>query len=293
MDLKKYRGAFTALITPFKKGKVDFNAFEKMINFQIAGKIDGLVPCGSTGEGMCLTNEEHFALIEASVSIVNHRVPIIAGIGSNDTLKSVEYAKYAEKIGVDAIMAVVPYYNRPPQRGIIEHFKTIAEAVKIPVLLYNVPARTASDIELATIMELATTSNIFGIKDASGDLSRVKKYQNNIGKKFIQFCGEDSLVTKYYQDGGDGVISVISNIIPTSWAEIFTLSSTSKIKAEEEFNKSKDLLKSLSCETNPIPIKYALHRMGYCEDEYRLPLVPLLRENRKLIDAELQKLGLI
>lgn len=288
------QGAFTALITPFKENnKLDLDCLAKFVEFQISSGINGLVPAGSTGEAVCLDENEHLELIRTTVNVTQKRVPVIAGIGSNDTAKSIRLGKNAAKAGADAVLAVLPFYNRPPNRGIIAHFKAIAAAVNLPLLVYNVPKRTASDITIDAIKELATVDNIFGIKDASGDLSRVSAYKQNIGKNFLQFCGEDHITDEYYQLGGNGSISVISNIIPKDWAKIYSLSKDGNSKAQTIFNYWKELLGVLACDTNPIPIKYAVHKIGFCKEVYRLPLVPLTVEDKTKIDTYLKKLGLI
>lgn len=289
----KFFGAFTALITPFKDNDIDLNSLEKLINFQLSNGINGLVPVGSTGESVCLSDEEHYQIVDTTVGVVSKEVPVIAGVSSNDTSRAIKLAKQAAQADVDAVMAVVPFYNRPPARGIIAHFKAIANSIDIPLLLYNVPSRTAIDMNIEIIKELAKTPNIFGIKDASGDLNRVKLYKEAMGEKFVQFCGEDNLVADYYSLGGNGSISVIANIIPNIWSEIYQLSVSSKQKSKSLLEKYMPLIKALSCDVNPIPIKYAVHKIGLCKEEYRLPLLPLANENKHIIDEQLNKLGLI
>ncbi len=284
---KKVGGAYTALITPFLEDGIDFASLEAFVDYQVEQGIKGLVPAGSTGESMSFTKNEHYEVIKTTVDVVAGRVPVIAGIGSNSTEFAIELGMNAKRAGADIIMAVMPYYNRPPADGLIQHFNKISEKVDLPLLLYNVPSRTSSDLDLDLIKKLAENPNIIGIKDASGDLSRVKSYKNLRGDHFTQMSGEDALMHEYMTLGGDGVISVISNILPGLWSDL--CSSKKSFYMTDVWQ----LLQALSCCVNPIPIKYAVNRMGFAKEIYRLPLVPLDPKQKKLIDEQMEKLNLI
>ncbi|MEQ9115386.1 MAG: 4-hydroxy-tetrahydrodipicolinate synthase [Rickettsiales bacterium] len=287
-----YKGAFTALITPFKKGAIDLESYREIIKHQISNNIHGLVILGSTGESMCLSYEERRELISLSVEQSNKQIPVVVGVGSNNTLESIKLSQQAQDLGASALMAVMPYYNKPSKEGVYHHFRQIAENIDIPLMLYNVPARTCSDIADETVALLSEIDNIFALKDASGDINRVSRYKK-INKKLLQFCGEDDLICQYYSSGGDGSISVISNAMPKEWSGVYTEFKKGGDEYKGLFSKCKILLSALSCDSNPVPIKYVLYKMGMCNEEYRLPLVKLSEANKLLIDKALNKLGLV
>lgn len=292
MARKKFHGSIVALVTPFKKGKVDFDGFQKLVEWHIANGTHGLVPCGTTGETPTLTTEEHKSLVKACVEAADGRVPVIAGAGSNATEKSVELARYAEKCGADGILVVTPYYNKPTQEGLYQHFKTVNDAQGLPVILYNVPGRTGVELSVETTIRLGALKRIAGIKDASADLTRPLQIRRALGDKFIQLSGEDGTVAAYLAQGGHGCISVTANVAPRQCAE---LHNAWQKKDWKKFERIRDSLmplhKTLFIETNPAPAKYCLSRLGKCADELRLPLVPVTVPARKLLDAAMMEAG--
>jgi len=261
--MRKFSGVITALITPFENDKIDFNSLKKLIHFQIKNKINGFVINGTTAESPSLTNEEIKEIFIFTKKNSPEHFPLIVGAGSNSTNKTIELAKNAEKLGADAILTVVPYYNKPPQRGLLEHFKKVADSVNVPIILYNVPSRTITSLEIETIKKLSEHPNIIGIKEASGNIEFAHQIRKQCGSEFLLLSGDDGSYDQFLKIGGDGVISVASHIIPTQMQSA-------------EISNYKDLIDLLFCEANPIPIKMALHLMGIIQKaDLRLPLVPL------------------
>lgn len=289
----RIHGSIPALVTPFKKGKVDMEAFQKLVHWHLESGTHGLVPCGTTGETPTLLESEHKALIKACVSAARGKVPVIAGAGSNSTEKAVELARFAEKAGADAILVVTPYYNKPSQEGMFQHFKAVNDAVGVPVILYNVPGRTGVEISVETVARLGALKNIAGIKDASVDLSRPLAIRRELGGDFIQLSGEDATVAAYLAQGGHGCISVTANVAPRLCAD---LHNHWQAKEWEKFEKVRDQLlplhKKLFIETSPAPAKYCLSALGRCAEELRLPLVPVTPASRKALDAAMKAAGL-
>ena len=266
MDRKRFHGAFTALITPFTSDGIDEKAYKKLIDWQIAQGIHGLVPCGTTGESPTLTAKEHARVVEICVSAVNKRVPVIAGAGSNSTAEAVHMAKHAAKAGADAVLVVTPYYNKPTNKGIYLHYKAISESADIPVILYNIAGRTGRNIEPDLMAKLAGIKNIIGVKEASGNLEQMKKIRELCPKDFLLISGDDALTLPILSMGGVGIISVASNIVPKDVAELVNTRSQA-INA-----KLLKLIETLFIETNPIPIKTAASLMGLCSGSMRLPM---------------------
>ena len=283
-------GAMTALITPFKNGKVDSETFANLIQRQIDNEIDYVVPVGTTGESATLTHDEHKECIEIAVEVCkNTNTKVLAGAGSNSTAEATDLAKFAEKCGADAILSVSPYYNKPTQKGIFEHYKAIANAIDIEVVLYNVPGRTNSHILPDTAIALANEcKNITTVKEASGDISKVVEYQAKSNMDILS--GDDAINYPILASGGKGVISVTSNLLPKKIADLVHNALNANLNESKKINEELwDINKILFCESNPIPIKYAMHIAGLCELEYRLPLTPPSDENMQKIKAVIEK----
>jgi len=291
---KKFHGVLTALVTPFDiEDKLDLISYKNLINDQINDGISGLVPCGTTGESPCLSFEEHMELIKLCVTLSKGSIPVVAGVGSNNTEKVCALSREAENIGVDALLIIAPYYNKPSQSGIYAHFQKIDQSVNTPIILYNHPGRTGVDIDIDTLQRLSNLKNVIGIKDASGDLTRPLEVCNKIGKDFIQLSGDDISQLAFYANGGHGVISVASNIIPKQMQNIYRFIKENNFnKALEIHNKYLELFHVLACETNPIPVKACLGELGKCRSDVRLPLVKLGASNEDNIRNILSKLML-
>lgn len=290
-----FRGAYTALVTPFKNGQIDYSSFETLIENQIAKGIDGLVPCGTTGESPTLTDKEHDEVIAFTVKAVHKRVPVIAGTGSNSTAEAIERTRHAKESGADAVLLVTPYYNKPSQRGLLAHFTAIADQVEIPQILYNIPGRSVINLTPETIAELSRHRNIVGVKEASGNLEQMIKIKALCRPDFDLISGDDTLTLPVLSVGGVGVISVISNLIPGETSRI--VHSYLEGKTEESrdlFQKYFDLTKAVvSVDTNPVGIKTALALRGQIAEEFRLPLVPLTTDVKEGLRKQLDRQGLL
>ena len=293
------KGSITALVTPMnEKGDLDYDSLEKLINYQINSGISGLVAVGTTGESATIDFKDHIKLIEFFVKVNKGRVHIIAGTGANSTEEALHLTKEAKSAGADAALLVSPYYNKPPQEGIYYHHMKIADEVDIPQILYNVPSRTASFIEPETVLRLSSHKNIIGIKDATGDMknhSEVLKLckeeiENN---NFLLYSGDDFSSLEFLKNGGHGTISVTSNIVPDIVSEICKFADTNYSKAKELDDSLKVLNKNLFCESNPIPVKWALYKMGLIKRGIRLPLVELNNSFKEPLENSLKKLNLI
>ena len=293
---KKFQGAYTAIITPFdEKDRVDYDALEVLIEMQINNGIDGIVVCGTTGESPTLNHFEHSDVIRFVIDKARKRVKVIAGTGSNCTKEAVELSKNAELDEADALLLVNPYYNKPTQEGLYRHFKAISQAVHTPIILYNIKGRTGVNIETATLLRLINDCpNIIGVKEASGDINQIKEI---IAKKPDYFCvlsGDDNLTYEVIKNGGDGVISVVSNIIPDKISELTKLSLNKDFEKAQKLNEElAPLFKACFIETNPIPIKSMLAMKKLCKEVYRLPLCELLTENRIKLEQVLKEFKLI
>jgi 4-hydroxy-tetrahydrodipicolinate synthase len=295
-----FQGLYTALITPFKNGKVDARAFGDLVEWQIKEGVHGLVPCGSTGESPTLSTEEHQRVIELCVEAAAGRVKIMAGTGSNSTDKAIAMTRFAKKAGADGVLSIAPYYNKPTQEGLYRHFKAIHDAVNIPIVLYNVPARVIVDISDETIARLSVLPNIVGIKDATGDLARPLTLRAKLspprkrGERFALLSGEDMTAVAFNASGGVGCISVSSNIIPKACAEVQNACLRGDFKkALALSDKLTELHDVMFCETNPAPVKFAASLLGRCSPELRLPLVPLSENGKKQMRRTLKNLHLI
>ncbi|MBQ8748055.1 MAG: 4-hydroxy-tetrahydrodipicolinate synthase [Clostridia bacterium] len=289
-----FDGAATALVTPFKNGQVDYDAFGRLIDWQIAGGIDALVVCGTTGEGSTLTDEEHRECLRYSVERAAGRVPIVAGTGSNDTDYAIELSKYACEVGCDALLLVTPYYNKATPKGLIKSFLAVADATDKPIILYNVPSRTGVNIPLKVYKELAKHERIVATKEASGNLSAIAEIRAELGDSLAVYSGNDDQIVPIMSLGGRGVISVLSNVMPKETHDMcrFCLDGNYKSAADLQLRLLK-LINSLFIEVNPIPAKTACGMMGLCSDEMRLPLCEMEDANRAVLEAAMREVGLI
>lgn len=288
------RGVFTALVTPFRNGELDEKALKKLIEFQLAGGVDGIVPCGTTGEAPTLSYEEHERVIELTVKYVKGKVPVIAGTGSNSTKEAVELTRSAKKLGADMCLLTTPYYNKPTQEGLLRHFLEIAQSVPVPLVLYNIPGRTGVNMTPETIAQLARTKNIVGIKEAAGSLTQVSDIYRLTKGRFAILSGDDNLFLPMMSVGAVGVISVFSNIMPRELKTLYRafMVEQDTAKALKVHTKLMPLFQAMFIETNPIPVKEALYRMGMIAREYRLPLCPMSEKNAAFLKGLLGEYGL-
>jgi 4-hydroxy-tetrahydrodipicolinate synthase len=294
--MTRLRGCGTALVTPFKKdGSIDERALRSLVEWQIESKIDFLVPCGTTGETPTLTREEWLRVIDVVIETAGGRVPIVAGATSNATAEAVEKAKtVAGKNGVDAVLTASPYYNKPTQEGQYQHFRAIAEAIDKPIILYNVPGRTAANIEPATLARLAKVKNIAAVKEASGNISQIAEVCASVPESFLVFSGDDAITLPVIALGGVGIISVASNEIPREMAEMTRLALAGDwVAARRIQNKFVALMQANFIESNPMPVKAVLAMMGKIEEVYRLPMVPMKKETRAKLEAIAAEAGLL
>lgn len=288
-----FKGSIVAIITPLKNGKVDEKALRDLVEFQIQNGTDGIVPCGTTGESATLTYEEHCQVIDIVIDQAKKRVPVIAGTGSNSTHETIYLTKHAKKAGADCALIITPYYNKPTQEGLYQHFKAVAEAVDIPIILYNVPGRTAVNMLPETVIRLSKIKNIVGVKEASGSLDQATEILNNVDKDFALLSGEDSLSFPLFCIGAKGVISVATNIVPAMMADLWdSFEKGDMLKARQVHMKLFPLFKAIFFETNPIPVKKAVYLMGMAEDDIRLPLVTMTKANEDKLRKVLTDLGL-
>jgi 4-hydroxy-tetrahydrodipicolinate synthase len=289
-----FSGSIPALVTPFRNGNVDKDAFAALVERQIAGGSSALVPVGTTGETSTLSTEEHKAVVSLCVEVAAGRVPVIAGAGSNATDEAIDLVRHAKAVGADAALVVCPYYNKPNQAGLFAHFKAINDAVALPVFLYNVPGRTIVDLMPQTVAALAALPNIIGIKDASDEMERVALHAHLIGadEQFIQLSGEDSSALGHRMMGGAGCISVTANVLPEACAAMHAAFDDGDLETARAINQRLVLLhKAMFSSPSPGPAKYALSRMGLCTDEVRLPITTPDAEARAQIDAALRHAG--
>lgn len=286
-----FKGAYTALVTPFKDGKINYNKMAELIEFQINEGIDGLVVCGTTGESATLSDKEKRRLIKFTVETVNGRVPVIAGTGSNNTIHTIKLSKFAEKVGVDGLLLVTPYYNKSSQNGLIAHFRAIAESVTTPCILYNVPSRTGVNLLPDTVAKLAEVENIVGIKEASGNFSQLLELMAKVPKDFIVLSGNDDSIVPLLSIGGKGVISVLSNIYPKdthNMCQAFFLGETNY--AKELQLRYASLIKALFIEPNPMPVKDAMNILDMDVGNTRLPLVEVSDDTHEILKSVLYEL---
>lgn len=298
-----FHGSITALITPFHNknhhdhcgaGDIDWAAFDRFVEWQIDQGTHGVVPCGTTGESPTLSHKEHNDLVKRCVAVVNKRIPVIAGTGSNSTLEAIDFTRHAKECGADAALVVTPYYNKPTQEGLYQHFKTIHDAAAIPIIIYNIPGRCIVDMSVTTMARLSELPNIIGVKDATNDLARPLNTRAALGNDFCQLSGEDATVAAFLAQGGHGCISVTSNIAPALCAQMHNAWRDGDMAA---FNTARDRLipvhDALFVESSPAPVKYAAHKLGHCENTVRLPLVPASDNARNSVDRALISAGLL
>ena len=290
-----FKGSIVAIVTPFSGGKFDEKKFRDLIEFQIKNGTSGIVPCGTTGESATLSFEEHERVIKVTIEQVKKRVPVIAGTGSNSTEEAIALTREAERAGADASLQVSPYYNRPTQTGLYEHFKAVANVVKIPIILYNIASRTGVNIEPETIARLASDcKNIVAVKEASGSLDQMSRVKQLCPRNFDLISGDDSLTLPVLSIGGTGIISVVANIVPRDVADLVNEFDKGNIKKAQELHyKLLSLTKVLFLETNPIPVKTAMGLLGMCEPDLRLPLVPISAGNSEKLKKALKDYGLL
>ena len=288
-----FHGVMTALVTPFQNGAFDEKSYRNLIELQIQSGIHGLIPLGTTGESPCVSYEEHFRIVSVCVDQAKGRVPVIAGAGSNSTQNALKLTEQAKKAGADAALHVTPYYNKPTQEGLFLHYKTIAESVDLPVFLYNVPSRTSVTMTAETTLRLAQIKNIAGTKETA-DMARIEAILKERPKCFLVLSGDDPMNTDVYDRGGNGAISVVSNVIPETASKIWNLHQKGdRANAADLQETLKELHQILFIETNPIPVKTALHLMGKCTEEFRLPLCKMGDKNREELKRILKNYKLI
>lgn len=289
-----FKGAGTALITPTNENGVDYEKLEKLIEFQIKGGINALIIAGTTGEASTLNDEEHKNLLKFAKEKINHRVPMIAGVGSNDTNHAVEFAKYAKEIGSDGILVVTPYYNKATQYGLIQSYTAIAKACNLPLIVYNVPGRTGVNVEPETYLELSKVDNIVGIKEANGNLAKIMDAFNLVGDKLYIYSGNDDEITPFLSMGGMGVISVLSNMLPKETVRICESYFEGNVEESKNLQiKYLPLIRALFSEVNPIPIKSAMSKLGFCDNYMRLPLTPMNKDKEEKMFNIMKGLGII
>ena len=293
-----FKGSIVALITPFKDNKLDEDAYSSIIDYHLKNGTNGLVPGGTTGESPTITHDEHKKIIQIAVKESNGKIPVIAGTGSNSTAEAIELTKFAEKAGVDGALVVTPYYNKPTQEGLYEHYKAINDNCGIPIIIYNIPSRSVIDMSVETMAKLYELKNIVGVKDATGDLDRATQEKNKLGDDFILLTGEDGSAMEFNERGGKGCISVTANIAPKLCSE-FQEASLSKnnnnliTRAKEINNLLKPLHNSLFIESNPSPVKYAASLLNLCSEDVRLPLVKTTKPTKEIVKIAMKNIGLI
>ena len=289
-----FRGSFTALVTPFKNGSVDEKAFRELVDWQIAEGTNGLVPVGTTGESPTLSHDEHMKVVEWCIEQSKGRVPIVAGSGSNSTKEAIELSKHAEKAGADAVLIVTPYYNKPTQEGLYQHFKAVNDAIGIPIIIYNIPGRSVIDMSVDTMKRLFELKNIAGVKDATANVLRVSDQRAAMGEGFNQLSGEDGTALGFMAHGGHGCISVTSNVAPRLCSEFQAACLKGDYSGALKLqDKLLPLHHNLFIETNPAPAKYALSVLGKCADTVRLPMVPLSEKSKTAVREAMVHAGLI
>ena len=289
-----FKGSIPALITPFKNGEIDFKSFSEIIDWSIKEGSHGFVPCGTTGESPTLSHEEHVKIIDECIRVVDNRVPVIAGTGSNSTQEAIEFTKQAEKSGASGALVVTPYYNKPTQEGLYNHFKVIAESTNLPIIIYNIPGRSVIDMSIDTMSSLANINNIVGVKDATNDLFRPLLTRTKIKKDFCYLSGEDGTAVPFLSQGGSGCISVTANILPKLCSDLHN--NWIKRDYDKVFEINLLLAKvhsALFDETSPGPVKYAAELLNLCSAETRLPLVPIKDSTKKLVKECLEEIKVI
>ena len=292
-----FKGSNVALITPFKNNQLDVDCYIKLIHFHLKNGTNGLVPAGTTGESPTLSHKEHEQVIELCIKEAKGKIPVIAGTGSNSTAEAISLTKHAEKAGADGALVVTPYYNKPTQEGLYQHYKAINDNTSLPIIIYNIPSRCVIDMSVDTMARLFELNNIAGVKDATGDLNRLDQTIKKLGPDFIQLTGEDGLAFEFNKRGGVGIISVTANIAPKMCSDMQKFSKSESDNEIQEAERIDQLLqplhKSLFIESNPAPAKYAAKLLGLCDDEIRLPLVKIKKETQEKVKQALSSAKLI
>ena len=290
-----FTGTYTAIVTPFKNGEIDEEALARLIKIQIKAGVGGIVPVGTTGESPTVTYEEHIHIIALSVKFAAGRIKVLAGTGGNSTSEAIYLTEHAEKVGADGSLQVAPYYNKPTQEGLFQHFREVARHTRLPIVLYSIPGRCGIEIGVETVKRLAQRcKNIIGIKEAGGNPDRVSQLRATLGPRFEIVCGDDALTLPFMAVGAQGVISVASNVIPREVAQMVTAFAARKTQAALKLHeKYYPFFKDLFIETNPVPVKAALAMMGQIKEEYRLPLVPMGAKNRETLRATMKSCGIL
>jgi len=294
MAKRVFQGSLVALVTPFRDGRVDEAKLKELVEFHIQGGTDALVPCGTTGESPTLDHDEHKRVIDVVIQAANKRIPVVAGTGSNSTAEAVSLTKHAKAAGADGALIVLPYYNKPTQKGLIEHCRAIADGADLPLILYNIPGRTGVNMLPETVAQLADHPNIVGMKEATGDIVQMTQDIVLCGNKLSFLSGDDTLTLPLMSVGGRGVISVVANIVPKDVADMTHAFLNGDWKRARELHlRLFPLCQAMFYETNPIPVKTAMGMMGMIKEEFRLPLCPMIEANRKKLEAALRTYGLL
>ena len=294
MPMPPFQGSITALITPFKDGEVDARAYQKLIEWQIDQGSHGLVPCGTTGESPTLTHDEHKRVVELCIAAASGRVPVIAGTGSNSTAEAVELTRHAKAAGADGVLVVTPYYNKPTQEGLYQHFKAINDSADVPIVVYNIPGRSVIDLSVETMARLFKLANIVGVKDATANMARASLQRAALGIEFVQLSGEDATALGFMAHGGQGCISVTANVAPALCSEFQLACLAGNFhRALQLQDRLMPLHDALFVESNPGPVKYAASKLGLCSADTRLPLAPLAPASRKRVEEALSAVGLV
>jgi len=289
-----FKGSIVALITPFRNGSVDDKAFQAFVLWQIEQGTKALVPCGTTGESPTLSHDEHKRVVELCIEVAKGRVPVIAGTGSNSTEEAIDLTRHAKEAGADAALIVNPYYNRPTQEGLYQHFKAIHDSVDLPIIIYNIPGRMAVDMSVATMARLAKLPNVVGVKDATNDLVRPLRTRNEIGPKFCMLSGEDHTALAFRVQGGDGCISVTANVAPRACADMHESWEKGDVQSAMQINwRLLPLHDALFAETSPAPVKFAAYLLGKCTADVRLPLVVPTPETQEKVRQALRHAGVL
>ena len=292
-----FKGSNVALITPFKNGKLDVDSYIKLIHFHMKNGTNALVPAGTTGESPTLSHEEHQKVIDLCIKESNNKLPVIAGTGSNSTEEAISLTTHAEKAGANAALIVTPYYNKPTQEGLYQHYKAINDKCGLPIIIYNIPGRSVIDMSVETMTRLFELKNIIGVKDATGDLDRVDQQLKAMGKDFIQLTGNDDNALEFNKRGGSGAISVTANIAPKLCSQFQSLSILTDDRSKQEAKNFDDILQPLHnamfVESNPSPVKYAAKQLGLCDDAVRLPLVKVTEQTKEIINKALKSTKLV
>lgn len=289
-----FKGSLVALITPFRNGQVDEKAFQGLVEWHVREGTNGLVPCGTTGESPTLSHDEHKRVVELCIEAARKRIPVIAGTGSNSTEEAIDLTRHAKRAGADGALIVTPYYNRPTQEGLFQHFRAIGAAVDIPILVYNIPGRSAVDISVETMARIAKLPNIVGVKESTGDVTRITRHRLQIGEKFIQLSGEDYLALSQMAAGADGCISVTANVAPRQLSQMHALCQKGDFGAARAIHERlAPLHDALFAETSPAPVKFAANLLGKCTADIRLPLVEPGAATRDRVRAAMIHAGLL